>query len=47
MEETPTGRFSEGTRFLRGHNLILLTGLKQTLKAKSERILEIFKEMEK
>ena len=37
---------SIGTRYLGEENLILLTGLKETLKPKRERILEILKEIE-
>ena len=40
-------RFSKGIRSLGGENLILCTGLKETLRPKYERILEILKEMEK
>ena len=37
-------RFSIGIGSLGDENLILLTGLKETLKPKRERILEILKE---
>ena len=39
-------RFSIRIGCLREVNLVLLTGLKETLKSKRERILEISKEME-
>ena len=39
-------RFSIGIGSLGEENLILLTGLKETLKPKRERILEILKESE-
>ena len=39
-------RLSIGVGSLGEENLILLTGLKKTLKPKSERILEILKEVE-
>ena len=39
-------RFSIGTGSLGEENLILLTGLKETLKRKRERILETLKEIE-
>ena len=39
-------RFSMGIGSLGDENLILLTGLKETLKPKCERILEILKEIE-
>ena len=39
-------RFSIGIGSLGEENLILLTGQKETLKAKRERILEILKEIE-
>ena len=39
-------RFSIGIESLGEENLFLLTGLKETLKPKRERILEILKEIE-
>ena len=39
-------RFSIGIRSLKDKNLILITGLKKTLKPKFERILQILKEIE-
>ena len=39
-------RFSIGIGSLGDENLILLTGLKETLKPKRKRILEIVKEIE-
>ena len=39
-------QFSIGIGSLGDENLILLTGLKETLKPKHERILEILKEIE-
>ena len=39
-------RFSMGIGSLGDENLILLTGLKETLKPKRERILEILKDIE-
>ena len=39
-------RFSIGIGSLGGENLILFTGLKETLKPKREEILEILKEIE-
>ena len=40
-----TLRFSIGIGFLGEENFILLTGLKETLKPKRERILEILKKI--